>query len=166
MKSGARTLSPWTRWCFIVLISFTVLACKPDTAEDTPPDYGKLVTVKGTVKIKGKAIPGVVVTFLPPKWAASNGETDADGSYTLQTAGKPGALPGDYKVAFSYLVSADGQPQGLAPRSAINPPRSMATAQEKLPIEFSDLGRTTYKATIPAAGGTFDFDIPVDLESQ
>lgn len=166
MRSFDRISSRYVCWSFILLSWLVVAGCKPETVDESVPDYTKLVPAKGTVKVKGKAVPGVVVTFLPSKWAASNGETGDDGSYTLQTAGKPGVLPGEYKVAFSYLVSAEGQPQGLAPRSAMNPPPSMASAREKLPPEFSDLGRTTFKATVSASGGTFDFDIPFDLESQ
>jgi len=116
-------------WRSLAFVScFALLGCEPVVRDedDVAPDYGKVVTVKGVVKIKGKTVPGVVVTFLPPRWAASNGETAADGSYTLQTAGQTGALPGDYKVAFSYLVSADGEPQGLASRSAISPDVSSA----------------------------------------
>jgi hypothetical protein len=143
-----------------------LLGCDPGTSDDAQPDYTKLVPVKGTVKINGKGIPGVVVTFLPPMWSASNGETKEDGTYTLQTAGKPGALPGDYKVGISYLVSADGQPQGLAPRSAMSLPPGMLTAREKLPPEYSDLGRTTLRATIPEGGDSFDFDVKADLGTQ
>ncbi|MDR3637057.1 MAG: carboxypeptidase regulatory-like domain-containing protein [Isosphaeraceae bacterium] len=149
-----------------LLSTLAILGCATGTPDELPPDFGKLVPVKGTVKIKGKPLRGVVVTFLPPKWSASNGETDADGSYTLETARKPGALPGEYKVAISYLVSADGQPQGLAPRSSMSPSLGMSTAQEKLPAEFSDLGRTTLKATVPSGGGTFDFDLPIDLDTK
>lgn len=168
MSSSLRIPSGRIGWSFALLGGFILLGCEPIARDDddAPPDYTKLVAVKGTVTIKGKAVPGVVVTFVPPKWAASNGETIADGSYELQTAGRPGALPGVYKVAISYLVSADGQAQGLAPRSAMSPPPGMATAREKIPVEFSDPGRTTLKATVSRDGGTFDFDVPVDLEGQ
>ncbi|WP_435010922.1 carboxypeptidase-like regulatory domain-containing protein [Tundrisphaera lichenicola] len=147
-------------WRLIVVgACFCALGCTPTDSEDEAPDYADLVPVKGIVKVDGKPLPGVVVTFLPPRWSASNGETDADGSYQLETAGKPGAFPGTYKVAISYLVSAEGEPQGLAPRSAMSPPPGMATAEEKLPPEYSNLGRTTLEAVIPEKGGSFDFEV-------
>ena len=161
-----RTLSrrPW--WSLALLIWFGVLGCQFEAPDDDPPDFSRLVPVKGTVTINGKPLPGLVVTFLPPKWSASNGETHADGSYTLQTASKPGALPGDYKVGISYLVSAAGEPQGLTARSSMSPTPGMATAKEKLPPEFSDFGRTTLKVTVPSGGKDFDFDVRADLETS
>lgn len=166
MRSYFRTHARW-RWCSVALLTcLGALGCEAGTSDDVAPDYGKLVPVKGTVKVDGKPLAGVVVTFLPPKWSASNGETDADGSYTLQTAYKPGALSGEYKVSFSYLVSADGKPQGLGPRSSLTPTPSMATAKEQFPPELSDLGRTTLKATVPPGGGTLNFDIKPGLATQ
>jgi hypothetical protein len=150
----------------VVVCAFWLAGCAPGTRADSPPDYGTLVPVKGVVTFKGKPVPGAVVTFLPPKWAASNGETAADGSYALETAGKPGALPGEYKVAVSYLVSADGEPQGLGPRSAMSPAPGMATARERVPPEFSDFSRTTLRAAVRPGGGTFDFDLPVELATE
>ncbi|MCA1685602.1 MAG: hypothetical protein LC745_06370 [Planctomycetia bacterium] len=152
-------------WSFTLLPWVGLLGCNPGVTDDERPDYTKLVPVTGTVTINGKGVPGVVVTFLPPMWSASNGETKDDGTYTLQTAGKPGALPGHYKVGISYLVSAEGEPQGLAPRSAMSLPPEMLTAREKLPPEYSDLGRTTQKATVSTAGGRFDFDVKAVLDA-
>lgn len=154
---------PW--WSFAFLAGFSILGCgdADTTSDETPPDYTKVVPATGTVKINGTPLATAVVTFLPAKWSASNGETDENGAFELETAGQPGVLPGEYKVAISYLVSADGEPQGLGPRSALAAPPSMATAREQIPPEYSDFGRTTLKATVPADGGNFDFDLKVDL---
>jgi hypothetical protein len=167
VHSSRREPSRRVRRLLTLLPVLGVLGCDvAGPGDDEPPDYTKVVKAEGKVLIDGKPYSGVVVTFLPPKWSASNGETKADGTYSLQTAGKSGALPGEYKVAISYLVSADGEAQGLAPRSAMSPPPGMATAREKLPAEYSDLSRTTLKATVPATGsGTFDFDIKAGLDS-
>ena len=86
------------------------------------------------------------------------GETDEEGKYTLESYGTPGMLPGEYKVAISYLVSAEGEPQGPGPRSAMTQPPSMFTPR-RLPDEYSNLGRTKLTATVGPKGGTFDFDI-------
>jgi uncharacterized Zn-binding protein involved in type VI secretion len=149
------------------LVATTALilgGCSDSTTQnDGPPDLSKLVPVTGTVKVNGKPLAGVVVTFLPKEWAASNGETKADGSFSLLTAGKPGAFPGDYKVAMSYLLSTEGVPQGLSARSSVTPSPALLSAKEKVPPEFSDLGRTKLKQTVSATGGTFDFEITADL---
>lgn len=151
-------------WSFSLLVGALILGChEAGSTDETPPDYLNVVPVTGTVTLNGKPLATAVVTFLPPKWSASHGETDEKGAFELQTAGKPGILPGRYKVAISYLVSADGEPQGLGPRSAIAPPPGMATAREKLPPDISDFGRTTLTRTVPAEGGTFHFDIKADL---
>jgi hypothetical protein len=165
MSFHPRTPSRRLWWSFTLLTGFSILGCgTADTAEETPPDYTNVVPVTGTVKANGKPLATAVVTFLPPKWSASNGETGEKGAFSLQTAGQPGVPPGEYKVCISYLVSADGEPQGLGPRSAIVPPPGMTTAKEKIPAEFSDFGRTTLTRTVPANGGNFDFDIPINLD--
>lgn len=165
MKALANLARRPRRLVFALLAACTFPGCgyDPEAGEEAAPDYEKVVPVTGTVTINGEPVPGVVVTFLPPKWSAGYGETDARGRYTLRTAGRPGALPGDYKVSLSYLVSPDGQPQGLGPRSAITPSPAMAGAVEKLPAEYSDFGRTRLKASVPPAGGPFDFDVEADL---
>jgi hypothetical protein len=68
--------------------------------------------VSGTVLFKGKAAPGVKVTFHPQfdmgsvKFAPS-GETDKDGRFTLSTAAPgDGAPPGEYAVTFELMRAA------------------------------------------------------------
>jgi hypothetical protein len=139
-------------------------SCTPAPKEEDGPDLTRLVPVTGRITLNGKPAAGVVVTFLPPQWGASNGETKDDGSYSLTTAGRPGALPGSYRVAVSYLVDPAGRPQGLSARSSMTPVPSLAQAKERIPAEFSDLGRTTLDATVPAVGGSFNFDVKADLE--
>ncbi|WP_406698258.1 hypothetical protein V5E97_05315 [Singulisphaera sp. Ch08] len=151
-------------WSFTALIGFSVLGCgDAESPEDeTPPDYTKVVPVTGTVKLNGVPLPTAVVSFIPPKWPASNGETKADGTFTLETTGNPGVLPGEYRVSISYLVSPAGGAQGLGPRRSFSPPPGMLGAEEKLPPEYSDFMRTTLKRTVPATGGNFEFDIKAD----
>src|SRR4051794_32838103 len=87
MSFYPRTPSRRLWWSFTLLIGFSILGCgTADTSEETPPDYTNVVPVTGTVKANGKPLATAVVTFLPPKWSASNGETDEKGAYSLQTA--------------------------------------------------------------------------------
>jgi|GEM_PF-466362 len=125
-------------------------------------DFSRLVPVDGVVRVNGQTAPGLVVTFLPKQWAASNGETAEDGSFSLETARRPGAFPGEYKVAISYLVSADGEPQGMEARGSMTPSPGMATAEEKLPPKYSSLDHTELSETVGPDGGTFEFDLVVE----
>lgn len=144
-------------WLFALLVAGCAGGDEPGEV-----DFSRLVPVRGVVKVNGETAPGLVVTFLPKEWAASNGETGEDGSFELQTARRPGAFPGEYKVAVSYLVSDDGEPQGMDARGALTPSPGMATAKEKLPPKYSSLGETELAATVGPEGGTFNFDLNVE----
>ncbi len=150
------------------LTLLAVLGCSsPEAPEDRPyvdPRTIPLVPVEGTVTLDGKPLAGAVVTFLPPRDAPSNGETDQNGHYVMKTYERDGVPQGEYKVAVSYLVSAEGVPQGLGPRSAQSQPPGMLTATERLKPEFADLGRTKLTATVGPQGGTFDFAVEAKPE--
>ncbi len=77
----------------------------------------------------------------------------------METYSRDGVPEGEYKVAVSYLVSADGVPQGLGPRGSQSQPPGMLTATERLKPEYADLGRTKLTAKVPAQGATFDFAV-------
>jgi len=55
-----------------------------------------------------------IVTFLPDSGCPGVGETDEEGRYELKSISFRGALPGDYKVAISYWVAADGTPRACS----------------------------------------------------
>lgn len=140
--------------------------CSPSGSGDDAPgfEFPRTVPVGGVVTVKGKPVAGLVVTFLAQSGPSLGaGETDEEGRYEVYSMGQPGIPAGTYKVAVSYLLSAEGVPQGLGPRSSLVPTRGMASAKEQLPPLYSDLGRTAYRAQVGAEGGHFDFDIPVDL---
>jgi hypothetical protein len=127
-------------------------------------DPRALVPVSGVVTIKGKPRPTVVVTFLPPHGPAlASAETDENGKYVLRSMGGPGALPGDYKVSISYLLSDKGEPQDIGARTAQRQGPGMLAAKEQLPREYSDLGRTILSRTVGPQGGQFDFDVPASI---
>lgn len=154
--------------CSLALI-ITAIGCQESASdEDAPldPTSVVLVPVEGRVTVDGKPLEMAVVTFLPEEGGGSCiGETDADGRYTLETFGRKGAMIGPAKVAVSYLVSAEGEPQGLGPRSAMAQPPGMLSATERLAPEFSDLGRTSLEVEVSPQGGTFDFQVQFKPES-
>jgi hypothetical protein len=126
-------------------------------------DPTALVPVSGVVTFNGKPRATVVITFLPahgPALAVS--ETDQDGKYVLESMGGPGALPGEYKVGISYLVSDKGEPQGIGPRNSLVQGPGMLSAKELVPREY-DLGRTKLTAKVGPKGDRFDFNLPVDI---
>ncbi len=123
-----------------------------------------LVPVSGVVTVGGEPLPGVVVTFIPEEWAPAHGETDEDGRYTLETAARPGAIPGRYKVSMSYLVAADGRVLGLEPRSGFVPDPAVATAVEKFPPEYASPEKTPLTAEVRPDGGDIDFKLDVQIE--
>lgn len=130
-----------------------------DVANGSVPDLSAKVPVGGVVTIQGKPVAKVTVTFLPQQGGSGVGETDENGKYSLQSYSTPGLLPGEYKVAISYLVSVDGEPQDMAARASWVQPPGMATATERVPTQFSDLGRTKLTASVSRENNTLDFDV-------
>ncbi len=157
-------LRRWKLWGFVLL---GVIGCAESTPVAKAPralDPSALVPAGGTVTVNGKPMETIVVTFLPPNGPAlGTAETDKDGKYQLASLGGPGVLPGEYKVALSYLVSADGEPQGRAARTSVVQGPGMLSAKEQFPAEYSDLGRSMFSRMVGPQGGTFDFDVPVTL---
>jgi len=150
-----RRQSLWT-----VLLAVVAGCTGSDVEEGAEgPDFSNLVPVSGVITLNGEPLSGAVVTFLPTKWAPGVGETDGKGKYDLSTAGRPGISPGDYKVAISLLLSAEGEPQGVGPRSSLAQPPSMLTAKEYLPKHYADLGSSKLTAHVEKNGGTFNFNV-------
>lgn len=146
-------------WTVVLAVISGCSGSDVDEAADGP-DFSNLVPVSGVITLNGAPLPGAVVTFLPAQWSPGVGETNEKGEYSVSSSGRPGLSPGEYKVAISLLLSAEGEPQGLGPRSSLAQPPGMLTAKEMLPREYADLGTSKQTATITAKGGTdFDFDV-------
>jgi hypothetical protein len=77
----------------------------------------KPARVRGTVNLDGKPLPHATVTFVPVSDGAmpATGVSDPDGSFTVDTKGQPGAMPGDYKIMVAYNdVPSESQLQPFA----------------------------------------------------
>jgi hypothetical protein len=137
------------------------------SADDSPLPEPELQPVKGKVTIQGQPLAQAVVTFLQvdEKGTTAVAETGEDGSYEPSHLLRPGAAAADYKVAISYLEGTDGMVYGLGPRSGLAKPYGMITAKERIPEEWSNLGKTTQRVTVPIGGGEFNFDIKEPLLS-
>lgn len=144
VRRSIRLVAPW-------LLAALAVGCggnSDDFIDDRLAMLERLVPVSGTVKVGGKPLAGVVLTFLPKEWTSSLGETDADGRFELQTAGRPGALPGEYKVALSYLISPDDRILTLDSRGGLTPDPGLLNAKEMLPPSVSSLEKTTLTAVV------------------
>jgi hypothetical protein len=155
----------WRLW--VVLVVGVAGCAKPQPDVDDrlrALDPSQLVPAGGVVTINGKPLEKVVITFLPPHGPAlGTAETHKNGKYQLRSMGGPGVLPGEYKVAISYLVSDQGEVQGMGARNSMVQGPGMLSANEQLPREYADLGRSKLTVTVGPQGGTFDFDVPASI---
>lgn len=118
-----------------------------------------LVPVSGTVTLDGKPLANASVTFLPvggTRGARSPyGFTGADGRYELVFDNEhKGAPEGEFEVLCNKWVMPDGSD---FPRDSGQSP--VEVAKELLPSHYSQEGMSKLRATVPAGGGTIDFQL-------
>lgn len=125
-------------------------------------DQPDLVPVSGTVTVNGEPGAGVQVMFFPVEGTRGNtcyGNTDATGRYELAAGSEQkGAPAGKYKVTCSKYVLPDGSDF----KSDGSQSPEMAGAKELFPPRYSDQSQTELEATVPAGGGTLDFDLKTE----
>lgn len=149
------------RWLPLFLVIASAPGCLRSDSDEPLADFNTvtLVPTSGVITLDGKPLAKAVVSFLPKRGPTAVGETDGNGHYAL-SYGREGAPVGEYTVAVSYLVSAEGEPQGLGPRSSLSAPPGMLSAKERLPRKYSDLGQSRLRAKVPPEGNTaLDFDL-------
>ncbi len=114
-------------------------------------DSKPIVAVTGNVSLKGKAIAGAMVQFMPldPNGIPGSGRTDASGNYQLVSAkGSVGVSAGEYKVVISRKLGVDGKEvaEGSSPFTD--------GVKESLPRIYSDPIDTSLTASVLATGAT------------
>lgn len=126
------------------------------------PAFPEPVPVSGTITMEGKPLEHAIVYFVPNAaelGPGATGVTGTDGKYTLSTStgpdAKPGAAPGEYRVAVSSLIGPTGEIVAIQP----NQPPADAGALESLPPRFSDPSQSELKANVGPTGGSFDFQV-------
>jgi hypothetical protein len=126
------------------------------------------VPVSGMVKVDGSSLPEVRVSYLPIDGTPGRGgwtKTDGEGRYDMRTpwirsgltgmsvTWLEGLPPGRYRVVVSRRLHADGSPM----RDDEAPLESPAV--ETIAAVYSDEIAGTLAADVPAAGGTFDWNV-------
>jgi len=119
----------------------------------------KLMPVGGTVTLDGKAISGVMLSFVPTgstRGTGANGCTDRAGKYELTTVrGGKGMPVGEYKVIAVKMVMPNGSD---LPRNSEVPP-ILSAAKQILPPVYSDSAKTVLRATVGEGDNTVDFSL-------
>jgi hypothetical protein len=145
----------------LALAIFMQTGCGPKTRSGP----SGVVPVTGKVTLDDQPLAGALVTYVPINSPTgetfdAGGVTNEQGVYELRSGDgeTPGALPGEYRVVISRLVMADGS---LAKADKEKSPMQLALegAKETVPTTYSDMAFSKLKATIPAAGGNFDFPL-------
>jgi hypothetical protein len=138
-----RFLSPW--WivaCTVLGLGLAGCGEKRDAA-----------TVSGTVKVAGKPLEGIRVSFEPigrGLGQGSAGVTDASGKYTLKFVDndRPGALVGKHRVTFFDMKST---PPGESPDAGNLPP-----VKSRLPAKYLT---ETLEYEVKEGDNQADFDL-------
>jgi hypothetical protein len=122
---------------------------------------GGRVPVNGEVRLDGKPLPNVRVTFIPEKGTEGTsgfGDTGSDGRFIIADTkeGKPGLVPGKYKVVVNKGVlknPIDGEPVGAVIESDL---------KDEFPPYYSSLAETILSYTVLGDGKP----IIIELESK
>lgn len=137
---------------FLTLLFFSVGCGKPP-----------MMSVSGTVKLNGKAVPNCKVgffpdteTFNPDRHGFGFGITDKDGNFEIQhPQGEKGIWAGKYKVTFVAWVTKAGKP---VPADS-KPSEVEGGVKNLFPDFFEEPSRTTEKAVVKEGANVFDFNI-------
>ena len=107
-----------------------------------------LLPVSGQVTLDDKPVAGAAVLFQPVAGGpAASGVTDADGNYTLETANRKGAVPGEHKVTVTKKIVKGVREDETVDASGVQ-------IQWLVPEKFSDPDKSGLKRTV-ARGGDY-----------
>jgi hypothetical protein len=132
-------------WIWIGL--FAIAGCGPAEA--------KLVPAQGTVRFTdGKPVAGGIVEFSPSgNGPTARGKIAADGTFQLETNGKPGAIAGAYRVVVFQMVMADGAAGHVGAHHAklVVHPKHAKYDTSGLTATIPDAGDTRLSLTVTTA---------------
>lgn len=140
---------------------FLVVGCSGGSAESY-----KVVPLTGKVTMNGSPLAEADVQFIPqgttlPDFFGSAGRTNGEGSYVAFSGNREGIPPGKYKVTVKKWVGPDGK--AVAPNEGmdINQLKASGSAQEGVPVLYSDPNQTTTEVTIAETGMPPPFNIEI-----
>jgi hypothetical protein len=121
-----------------------------------------LTPVEGVVTLGGQPLPHALITFNPtksglPANSAGTAVTDEAGKFTLTTAGKPGAVPGEHVVTV-----VDGPPPDAARGEDDQAKLTQFHAGLKnrpIPAKYSAMSKSDYKVTVKTDQKDYTIDL-------
>jgi len=143
---------------YLICLAAMVCGCSKSSKFDLTP-------VVGTVTLDGQPLADADVTFFHqgssvPGYQISTGKTDAAGKYELKAGAKPGAVPGDFKVTVSRIVSKDGATVTLEEGMDMTQLEMQGLAKQSLPEKYSDYEKTELSAKVEN-GKAEGYDFPL-----
>lgn len=129
-----------------------------------------LSPVKGVVKYNGNPVQGASVSFAYEDGQLAVGSTDASGSFTLTTNGRPGAPLGAAKVGVNKADAAAGgqdmttmKPEDMQKMQMEMAKRgAQANAKPALPVKYQNPAKSGLTAEVAAGGAeknSFEFNL-------
>ena len=120
----------------------------------------KLVEAGGTLKFNNQSIGGADVVFVPDEGGSPViGRTDEQGKFSLSTDGKPGALPGPYKIA----ITAVRQKRAVKESEAVGMTDAQIAANHEslIPKKYNNtiLSGLTAKVSEDRSANVFSLDL-------
>ena len=122
----------------------------------------KLTPVEGVVTLGGQPLPHALITFNPtqsglPANSAGAAVTDEKGRFTLTTAGKPGAVPGEH-----VITVVEGPPPEDARGEDAQARLTQFNAGLKnrpIPPKYGAVNKSDYKVTVKADQKDYTIDL-------
>lgn len=154
-RALARNVSFGLVWVLGAALSGCGGAASPPGSDEEKP----LVPFSGVVTYNGKPLQGAMITFLPvdERGTIGQGDTDAEGKFSLKYQGRPGTAPGPYKVSINYRMAPGGVLITRGMMSSLVEPPEVTASRELLAPEYSDLGQTKLSLEVGKSGGNHAF---------
>lgn len=140
----------WSGWLPGLVILF-LLGCG-----DGGP---KLYPATGTITMDSKPVDGAEVVFASEAGLLATGTTDANGKFSLQSAGKPGAPEGTYRVTVTKSISSGPPTTTMTPEdmAKMATENKMPKVESLLPAKYSVVQSTDLNATVTKDKSKNDF---------
>jgi hypothetical protein len=147
-----RTCSWRTLALLALLAVFGVVGCSSSP---------RLGVVKGTVKLKGKPLPKVMVEFIPDRanGPRSTGTTDDNGEYTLVCDDqRPGAMVGPNHVVLHDLDVYGDKLLGRK-LELVGTPGGPTLKTSRIPEKYTSVAQTPLKKEVKPEPQTIDLEV-------